>query len=353
MFHKKVIEPCLSASTSSSVNDKPQESSSDKEKVTPPSASSDSQTSGADDPGVGSNEKKDAEPKTKDSVPKEEVEEKWSQERMMNLSRKFNLDLAPKLLFSRGPLVELLISSNVARYAEFKCITRVLTWRPSNKKEGELLVVPCSRSDVFTTSSVSLVEKRLLMKFLEFCHSYDDNPEQLQEYADKSFVDFLRSRKLTDNLVHFVTESIAMVSEDVSCREGLEKMKLFLTSLGRYGTTPFLFSMYRCGELPQAFCRLCAVFEGTYLLRRPVSSLIIDSQNSCCGFLSEGHCFKCSHVMMEASYAPKEYAAFRNSKPQQNISRGIFITDRLCSYDLRWVGCRGGFEDCCTEALFQ
>ncbi|XP_071544564.1 uncharacterized protein [Panulirus ornatus] len=121
----KVIEPCLSASTSSSVNDKPPESSSNKEKVTPPSASSDSQTSGADDPGVGSNEKKDAEPKTKDIVPKEEVEEKWSQERMMNLSRKFNLDLAPKLLFSRGPLVELLISSNVASPLQVQLLRHV------------------------------------------------------------------------------------------------------------------------------------------------------------------------------------------------------------------------------------
>ena len=42
------------------------------------------------------------------------------------------------------------------------------------------MVVPCSRSDVFTTDSLSLIEKRLLMKLLEFCHSYDKNPEQVE-----------------------------------------------------------------------------------------------------------------------------------------------------------------------------
>nr|XP_045584884.1 rab proteins geranylgeranyltransferase component A 1-like isoform X1 [Procambarus clarkii] len=264
------------------------------------------------------------------SETKDEAKEhkKWSQDEMRNLSRKFNLDLAPKLLYSRGALVELLISSNVARYAEFKCITRVLTWVATEGDKGNLLVVPCSRSDVFTTDTVTLVEKRLLMKFLEFCHSYDEHPEQLEEYADKTFVEFLKSRKLTDNLIHFVTESIAMVSGEVSCREGLESMKLFLTSLGRYGTTPFLFSMYGCGELPQAFCRLCAVFEGTYILRRPVLSLVTDSENKCLGIVSEGQRLQCSHLVMDASCAPHKYTAIASLAAQKSISRSIFITDR-------------------------
>ncbi|XP_068220721.1 rab proteins geranylgeranyltransferase component A 2 [Palaemon carinicauda] len=259
-----------------------------------------------------------------------EVKEKqpWTQESMMKLSRKFNLDLAPKLLFSRGALVELLISSNVARYAEFKCITRVLTWLSSDEDKGELVVVPCSRSDVFTTESLSLIEKRLLMKLLEFCHSYDKNPDQIEEFSEKTFTEFLKSRRQTSNLIHFVTESIAMVDGNVPCREGLEKTKLFLTSLGRYGTTPFLFSMYGCGELPQAFCRLCAVFEGTYVLRRPVSSIILNENNSCVGMFSEDERFKCSHLVMDAFYAPSQYISSYPDSRQKSISRGIFILDR-------------------------
>lgn len=75
--------------------------------------------------------------------------------------------------------MELLISSNVARYVEFKCVTRVLTWvEGSGEAPGRLLDVPCSRSDVFTTDVIDLVEKRLLMKFLEFCHTYEQNRDQ-------------------------------------------------------------------------------------------------------------------------------------------------------------------------------
>ena len=69
-----------------------------------------------------------------------------------------------QLLFARGSLVELLISSNIARYTEFHAVTRVLTWL-----DGELNAVPCSRADVFATRHVSVVEKRMLMKLLTGC----------------------------------------------------------------------------------------------------------------------------------------------------------------------------------------
>ncbi|TRZ04699.1 hypothetical protein HGM15179_022409, partial [Zosterops borbonicus] len=40
--------------------------------------------------------------------------------------RRFNIDLVSKLLYSQGLLIDLLIKSNVSRYAEFKNATRVL-----------------------------------------------------------------------------------------------------------------------------------------------------------------------------------------------------------------------------------
>jgi RAB protein geranylgeranyltransferase component A len=52
----------------------------------------------------------------------------------------------------------------------------------------------------------------------------------------------------------------------LGCLEGLAATQKFLLSLGRFGNTPFLWPMYGSGELPQAFCRLCAVFGGVYYL---------------------------------------------------------------------------------------
>lgn len=72
-----------------------------------------------------------------------------------------------QLLFARGELVELLISSNICRYAEFRAVDRVATIL-----DGVLKAVPCSRSDVFTTKEVTVIEKRLLMKLLSNCLNY-------------------------------------------------------------------------------------------------------------------------------------------------------------------------------------
>ncbi|NXR29129.1 RAE1 geranylgeranyltransferase, partial [Cinclus mexicanus] len=89
--------------------------------------------------------------------------------------RRFNIDLASKLLYSRGLLIDLLIKSNVSRYAEFKNATRVLAFR-----EGKVEQVPCSRADVFNSRQLTMVEKRMLMKFLTFCLDYEQHPEEYQ-----------------------------------------------------------------------------------------------------------------------------------------------------------------------------
>lgn len=64
-----------------------------------------------------------------------------------------------------------------------------------------------------------------------------------------------------------------MGEDGTPCIEAVKRIKKFLSSLGRYGNTAFLFPMYGCGEIPQCFCRLCAVFGGVYCLRRPISEI--------------------------------------------------------------------------------
>ena len=46
----------------------------------------------------------------------------------------------------------------------------------------------------------------------------------------------------------------------------LDKMQLYLESIGRYGDSPFLYPIYGLGGLPEAFSRLCAIHGGTYML---------------------------------------------------------------------------------------
>uniref|UniRef100_A0AAG5D0P0 Rab proteins geranylgeranyltransferase component A n=1 Tax=Anopheles atroparvus TaxID=41427 RepID=A0AAG5D0P0_ANOAO len=195
----------------------------------------------------------------------------WSREKIEQEFRRFNIDLTPKLLYARGSMVELLISSNICRYAEFRALDRVATvW------DGKIMTVPCSRSDVFTSKDVNVIEKRLLMKFLQSCASFEeglDVENKPEELEGKTFLEHLQSHKLTPNLIHYVLYTIAMGNDRTPAREGLAGVKKFLMSLGHYGNSPFLFPVYGCGEIPQCFCRLCAVFGGIYCLNKSIEGI--------------------------------------------------------------------------------
>ena len=54
----------------------------------------------------------------------------WSKEEIEKHSRRFNIDLVPRLLFARGEMVELLISSNISRLEIFHLdFVHVLCWQ--------------------------------------------------------------------------------------------------------------------------------------------------------------------------------------------------------------------------------
>lgn len=237
--------------------------------------------------------------------------------------RRFNIDLVSKLLYSRGLLIDLLIKSNVSRYAEFKNITRILAFR-----EGRVEQVPCSRADVFNSKQLSMVEKRMLMKFLTFCMEYEEHPDEYKGYEEIAFSEYLKTQKLTPNLQYFVLHSIAMTSETTTTTlDGLKATKNFLHCLGRYGNTPFLFPLYGQGELPQCFCRMCAVFGGIYCLRHSVQCLVVDKESRKCKAIIDqfGQRIMSTHFLVEDSYLSENMCS---QVQYRQISRAVLITDR-------------------------
>ncbi|KAK2586255.1 hypothetical protein KPH14_001511 [Odynerus spinipes] len=278
-------------------------------------SSKDTQTDGIGD--SGSND--GAEKTDDDNTEKKEIVKHWSIDRIKKEYRRFNIDLAPKLLFARGKLVELLISSNIARYAEFRAVSRVATYM-----DGKLTQVPCSRADVFANKTVSVVEKRMLMQLLTSCMEQGADSPEFDGFRDKTFLEYLNTKSLTPIVQHYVVQAIAMVTDKTSCRDGVNRTKHFLNSLGRYGNTPFLWPMYGSGELPQCFCRLCAVFGGVYCLKRQLDGVVI-KEDKCKAIITGKQRLALEHLVVGQGHLPPEIVAFEG---EQQISRGIFITDR-------------------------
>ncbi|XP_011501244.1 PREDICTED: rab proteins geranylgeranyltransferase component A 1 isoform X1 [Ceratosolen solmsi marchali] len=273
----------------------------------------DTQTDGSNDTSSLTTEKTD-----EDKNDKKETKH-WSVDRIKKEYRRFNIDLAPKLLYARGELVELLISSNIARYAEFRAVSRVATCM-----DGKLIQVPCSRADVFANKTVSVIEKRMLMKLLTSCMDQGADSPEFDGYHDKTFLEYLNTKNLTPIVNHYVMQAIAMSTDKTSCRDGVNRTKHFLNSLGRYGNTPFLWPMYGSGELPQCFCRLCAVFGGVYCLKRHLDGVVV-SEDKCKAILTGKQRLSLEHLVVGQGHLPPEIVA---STGENQISRGIFITDR-------------------------
>ena len=63
---------------------------------------------------------KDTSPTLKEDFMNKKPRYPWTKDKVINASRHFNLDLVPRLLYARGAMVDLLISSNISRYTEFK-----------------------------------------------------------------------------------------------------------------------------------------------------------------------------------------------------------------------------------------
>ncbi|XP_054422619.1 rab proteins geranylgeranyltransferase component A 1 [Pteronotus mesoamericanus] len=261
---------------------------------------------------------------TSDNVPgAEDRKNRITYSQIVKEGRRFNIDLVSKLLYSRGLLIDLLIKSNVSRYAEFKNITRILAFR-----EGRVEQVPCSRADVFNSKQLTMVEKRMLMKFLTFCMEFEEHPDEYKAYEEMTFSEYLKTQNLTPNLQYFVLHSIAMTSGTASSTvEGLRATRNFLHCLGRYGNTPFLFPLYGHGELPQCFCRMCAVFGGIYCLRHSVHCFVVDKESRKCKAIIDqfGQRIMAKHFLVEDSYFSENTCSHVQYR---QISRAVLITDR-------------------------
>eukprot|EP00977_Amphora_coffeiformis_P010087 scaffold2353_cov167-Amphora_coffeaeformis.AAC.78 len=247
-------------------------------------------------------------------------------------SRSFAIDVTPGLIWAQGSAVLGLLQSSVSEYVEFKSLEQLWWYEANNASMSSscLQAVPCSKNDVFSSTLLSPMEKRRLMKFLQLALDYSvAESEAAEQSAEESssqvpdasalpaawetlnerhlnqgrslarpqnksvsasgletlqncireemdFEKYLSTHpKLSPKLTALVRYALALDfgSEKMAVGRGMRKLGEHLQSLGRFGKTAFLVPLFGSGELSQAFCRSAAVYGATYLLRRCVTGV--------------------------------------------------------------------------------
>uniref|UniRef100_A0A0D3HBC3 Rab escort protein 1 n=1 Tax=Oryza barthii TaxID=65489 RepID=A0A0D3HBC3_9ORYZ len=273
-------------------------------------------------------------------------------------SRRFTVDLVgPRVLYCADEAVGLLLRSGGSHHVEFKSVEggSLLYW------EGQLYPVPDSRQAIFNdTATLKLTEKTVLFRFFELVRAHiaaADEDGEGEEASDKiseedldlPFVEYLKKHRLPPKLRAVVLYAIAMADydQDTDCcekllttREGIQTIALYSSSIGRFANAQgaFIYPMYGHGELPQAFCRCAAVKGALYVLRMPISALLMDEErkNFLGARLTSGQDILCQQLILDPSYKVPILDASSDGSDSnllRKVARGICIISKSVKQD--------------------
>jgi Rab GDP dissociation inhibitor len=94
---------------------------------------------------------------------------------------------------------------------------------------------------------------------------------------------------LEDGTRDFIGHSMALYQSDEyistvgMAKETVQRIRLYVNSMARYGKSPYIYPLYGLGELPQGFARLSAIYGGTYMLNTNVDEVLYDEDGKVSG----------------------------------------------------------------------
>lgn len=246
-------------------------------------------------------------------------------------NRDWNVDLIPKFVMANGLLVKMLLHTGVTRYLEWKSVdgTYVYQYQEAGFFSSEKFIhkVPVTGKDALSSNLMSLVEKNRAKNFFAFCLEWDvSKPETLQSVdpARHSMQQVYDKFGLQPLTVDFIGHAVALYTDDrylqAACGPSVARIKLYIESFSRYGTSPFIYPIFGLGGLPEGFSRLSAIHGGTYMLNKQIDGFEYDADGKVCGVRSGEEVAKTKLVICDPSYAPEN-----KRRPVGQVIRAICI----------------------------
>merc|ERR1712230_130523 len=238
----------------------------------------------------------------------------------------WNVDLVPKLLMANGELTNILVSTDVTRYLEFKQIAGSFVQQGTGPR-ATVAKVPSTAGEALSSPLMGLFEKRRAKKFLEWVGAFDEsNPSThnglnlnkctMKEVYDKFGLEATTRDFIGHSMALYPTDDY--INEPGMAKETVERIRLYANSMARYGKSPYIYPLYGLGELPQGFARLSAIYGGTYMLDKPVDEIVYNAEGQFEGVKSGDETVKASMVIGDPSY-------FLSSKEEKVIEEGKIV----------------------------
>ncbi|KPI87465.1 hypothetical protein ABL78_3454 [Leptomonas seymouri] len=242
--------------------------------------------------------------------------------------RRYLFDLLPMSYLARGPLLRKLAAAGMTTSLECQHVSRFLFLRHENADVASTtaMEVPLTRASVFGNTSISLSDKRRMMRFVkdieaslaEQLHAKTANPADDPTYANTSAAaeaaaaqaeemfakeaeadpsitlrELLEKKYALTGVTLDVVSLMGMMDVLPRLREAagvqqqqqprlvqsVEMERDLLLSTGAFnGKSPYLATSYGAAEVPQSMCRVSAVWSGVFVLRRSLRGVAVDEE---------------------------------------------------------------------------
>jgi len=196
----------------------------------------------------------------------------------------WNIDLVPKFLMSSGELTNILVSTDVTRYLEFKQVAGSYVQQGQGPK-ATVAKVPSDAAEALRSPLMGIFEKRRMKSFIEWVGTFNPKDSATHKGLNLSTCtmrEVFDKFSLEATTKDFVGHAMALYHDDSyldvkgGAPEAIERIKLYGNSVARYGKSPYIYPLYGLGELPQGFARLSAIYGGTYMLNTTLDEVVYE-----------------------------------------------------------------------------
>ena len=211
-------------------------------------------------------------------------------------------------------MVKILLKTRVAKYLEWKCVDATYVYQVQkggffSKGGATIQKVPGNDKEALKSDLMGLMEKRRCKKFFTFIQKFDVKDPKTYDGFDVnkgSFGELIKNFSLEDNTIDFIGHALALYTTDTFLSnpaiETIEKIQLYMDSIGRYGESPFIYPIYGLGGIPEGFSRMCAINQGTFMLNTDVEKILYDEEGKVSGIKTKDGEAKCNMLICDPSY---------------------------------------------------
>ncbi|KAJ9500232.1 Rab proteins geranylgeranyltransferase component A [Exophiala xenobiotica] len=208
------------------------------------------------------------------SISRPQSEEENPPTSSLGPSRSYTLSLNPQIIYAQSKFLPSLVSSRIHNQLEFLAVG---SWWV--QRDGSIHKIPSTREDVFNDESLSMKDKRGLMKFLRYVLQEEgESATDPEDEGDMSLQAAFDTKFKVPASLHAPLLALALSSVPASSipfRKALARIRRHMRSMGYFGPG-FGAVIAKYGgnsEISQVACRAAAVGGGVYLLGQELTSV--------------------------------------------------------------------------------